>query len=305
MTTFREVEAFVAVIEMGSFREAARKLNTSQSAVSRLIRDFESGFDQPLFNRGKRSSLVTNTGLEVLRVAREILSQRNLLNEQFADTSLMAPELHIGVTELAAMTWLPECIKRLKNKYPKMQLAIETGSSAHLYAQIKAGHLDIAVISDVIRSKDMLRVQAGRENMGWFCHSDYAISHSPTLAELTTTTLLLQSFSTSTGRVLSAWLSENSLGSKDIIQSDSVASLIGLAKAGVGIACLPKIITQELVAKGVLREVRFPADTVDLSYMALMKIDEGSSFLRDALSIIREVNTASSSQGTPEGAGEN
>mgnify|MGYP001078988456 CR=1 FL=1 len=37
MTTFRELEALVAVVEMGSFKGAARSLNTSQSAVSRLI----------------------------------------------------------------------------------------------------------------------------------------------------------------------------------------------------------------------------------------------------------------------------
>lgn len=299
MTTFREVEAFVAVIDMGSFREAAQKLNTSQSAVSRLIRDFESGFDQPLFERGKRSSLVTNTGLEVLQHAREILSQRDLLNKRFADTSLMAPELHIGVTELAAMTWLPECILRLRSKYPKMQLEVETGSSAHLYSQIRSGHLDIAVVSEVLRSQNMIRMQAGREKLGWFCHPDYPISSSPTLAELTKTTLLMQSFSTSTGGVLSAWLSENSLGSKDIIQSDSLLSLLGLAKAGAGVACLPKIITLEHVAKGEIREVSLPADTVDISYVALMRIDEASSFQRDVLSFIRDASISGSSEVMP------
>ncbi|MRT24952.1 LysR family transcriptional regulator [Enterobacteriaceae bacterium RIT697] len=287
MTTFRELEAFVAVVDMGSFKGAAKTLNTSQSAISRLIREFEDGFEQPLFDRGKRSSQVTMTGLEVLHMAREILRQRNRLTERFGEAGLIAPTLRLGVTELAVMTWLPACIVRLKSQFPKMHLEIETGTSAELHAQLHAGKLDVAMICDIVRSQDMIRVQAGTVNTGWYCNPSLNISDAPTVKDIEENTLLLQPATTSTGSIIASWMSEHGVRPKDIILTDNLTALREMASCGVGIACLPELLTDEMLRKSKLRRINLPVDNIKIGYVFIVKIEEVTNFHRSVIEILK------------------
>ena len=99
VTTFRQLEALVAVVDMGSFEGAARALSTSQSAASRLVKELEGEFRTALYNRERRSARLTVEGQEVLRLARTILRERGKLIERFASRELVSPLLRMGVTE--------------------------------------------------------------------------------------------------------------------------------------------------------------------------------------------------------------
>ena len=56
--TFRQLEALVAIADMGSFEAAGRKLGSVQSGVSRHVRELESQFPRPLFDRVSRSARI-------------------------------------------------------------------------------------------------------------------------------------------------------------------------------------------------------------------------------------------------------
>ena len=49
--TYRQIEAFKAVMEAGRVTDAAQKLNLSQPAVSKLLASFESAIGMRLFSR--------------------------------------------------------------------------------------------------------------------------------------------------------------------------------------------------------------------------------------------------------------
>jgi len=59
---FRAVQAFAKVVEFGSFARAAERLDTSTSAVSRLVADLESHLDARLINRTTRRLSLTEAG---------------------------------------------------------------------------------------------------------------------------------------------------------------------------------------------------------------------------------------------------
>ncbi|WP_053115635.1 LysR family transcriptional regulator [Winslowiella iniecta] len=288
MTTFRELEAFVAVVDMGSFKGAARALNTSQSAISRLIRELEAGFDLPLFDREKRSSQITMTGVEVLHIAREILRERNRLAERFVDKSLVAPLLRLGVNQLASLSWLPHCVRQLKKKYPDMQLEIESGTSAELYSQIRSGKLDIVVVNEAIRSQDMVRIPAGEVEIGWYCKPERALAESTSLRNLEQNTLLLQPLAGCAGSVIGAWLSARSIKIRDAIQCNSWSSLITMANQGTGVASVPTVLAQASLRRGELKPCYIDSAPVKLNYVVLVKIDEISPFHRAVIATIKK-----------------
>src|SRR5688500_9459445 len=69
----RQIEAFVAVAEMGSFTAAGERVNLTQSTISQQIKALEEELGEALFVRGGRSVRLTDAGEELLPRARLVL----------------------------------------------------------------------------------------------------------------------------------------------------------------------------------------------------------------------------------------
>ena len=69
--TLKQVRAFLAVAQVGSFTGAANRLHLTQSAVSVLISELELVFGLRLFDRTTRLVQLTDAGREFQPVARE------------------------------------------------------------------------------------------------------------------------------------------------------------------------------------------------------------------------------------------
>ncbi|SOZ19507.1 LysR family transcriptional regulator [Cupriavidus taiwanensis] len=288
MTTFRELEAFVAVADTGSFERAARSLATSQSNVSRLISDFEGTFQRPLLNREQRSARLTLEGQEVLRIARDVLRQRANLTERFGDPDLVTTTLRLGVTELAALTWLGRFLAQLRERYARIRVELEVGNSTTLHTSMRDGRLDIAIVADVIRSIDMARLPVGSVKFGWYCASTSGLSDELTLSEFEHQTLLIQGSASGAGSLLSQWLVDKGIRAANIINSDSLAALAGICAAGLGLASLPRAVALDPVERGVLREVNLSIGAPEMKFIALVRIDAISAFHRAVAQLASE-----------------
>ncbi|MDT7255378.1 LysR family transcriptional regulator [Citrobacter freundii] len=59
---FKQLQAFLAVIDTGSFTAAARKLNVTQSSISQQVANLELGLNTALVNRSQRPIQMTIAG---------------------------------------------------------------------------------------------------------------------------------------------------------------------------------------------------------------------------------------------------
>src|SRR5438034_9513 len=118
--TFKQLEAIYWVARLGGFAQAATKLHTTQSAISKRVQELESLFDTPLFDRTLRTARLTDKGEEMFAVAQRLLGQRDTAVEQFLRPEVIERRLRLGVTELTAMTWLPRLVQRIESFYPKV-----------------------------------------------------------------------------------------------------------------------------------------------------------------------------------------
>lgn len=288
MTTFRELEAFVAAVDLGTFKAAARALNTTQSAVTRLIQDLEGQFALPLFSREQRAAKLTVAGQEALRVARLVLRQRATLEDQFCRAELVSPSLRMGVTELAAMTWLPNFVTRLRQRYPQVQLEVEVAQSPELHDKVRNGRLGVAVVVDVIRTIEMTRTPVGPARLGWFSAPGLLGPEALSMAVLERQPLLIQGLSTGAGRHLSAWFKARGIEPVNVIQTDSLTALAGMAAAGLGLANLPTAVAADALRRGRLVALSLPEDLPDAQYVAIARLDSASAFHRSVIAIARE-----------------
>jgi len=287
--TFPQLEALVAIADMGSFEAAGRKLGSVQSGVSRHVRELEAHFPRPLFDRGLRSARLTVDGLEVLSQARTILRQRDVLLSQYASEKILRRSLRLGVTELAALTWLPAFIEALRSAYPLVKVELEVGGvAADLYEKLRLAQLDLAIVPDTPRWADMLRFPLANVRNGWFCSPTFSLKRRRlAVSELGQLTLLSQAGDSAAGHVMSKWLEHHGVQPRSILTCNNFAALGGMASAGLGIACLPNAISDELVTLGMLREVHVGPVMPPVRYVAVARQDALTPFHRKVIALAR------------------
>jgi DNA-binding transcriptional LysR family regulator len=74
----RQVLAFVAIVDTGSFTLAAKRLNLTQSAISHSLRSLEDSLNTRLLDRRGKSHSLTASGEIFLNHCRNVLRELDL-----------------------------------------------------------------------------------------------------------------------------------------------------------------------------------------------------------------------------------
>src|SRR5574337_630882 len=125
MDKFREMQAFAAVADQGSFVAAAQVLGTSKAAVSRLVADLEARLGVRLMQRTTRRLTLTTEGHLFLERCRDALAQiEDAENELQLATTLPRGLLRVNVPVTFGNLHLAPLWGEFPARYPQMELDI-------------------------------------------------------------------------------------------------------------------------------------------------------------------------------------
>jgi DNA-binding transcriptional LysR family regulator len=142
----RELRAFIAVADEGSFSAAARKLHVSQSALSQTIRSLERQLGVRLLERHSAGVTVTDAGGLLMREARALLAQHDRVLAAVAGQAAAGPAiLRVGVPLELPGSVLPQGLADMGAAFPQTRAEISHDSSAAQLAALEAGDLDLAL----------------------------------------------------------------------------------------------------------------------------------------------------------------
>ncbi len=132
--------------------EVANTLYTSQSGVSKHIKDLEDELGIELFVRkGKRLLGLTDPGKEMVKIVeRMLLDAHNIKNlaEQYSQQD--SGQLTIATTHTQARYALPKVVTTFKKLYPKVHLKLHQGSPAEIAQMLLDGEADIGVATETL-----------------------------------------------------------------------------------------------------------------------------------------------------------
>lgn len=142
-----ELKSFQAIIEEGNFTKAAKKLNYTQSSITKHIKKLEDEFGLKLFAEGKNNQL-TPEGELLKKEARSLIIhwesvQRNLLNS----SENIQTVIKIGFVQPYDKILLPDILEVFKKKYKKARVQIIVGSTSELAEALKQNKIDFALCS--------------------------------------------------------------------------------------------------------------------------------------------------------------
>ena len=127
--------------------EAANALFTSQSGVSKHIKDLEDELGVELFvRRGKRLIGLTEPGKELVEIVeRMLIDAKNIkrLADQFANRD--EGRLTIATTHTQARYALPAVVTRFKKEFPKVHLVLHQGNPEEIVSLLMSGEADVGI----------------------------------------------------------------------------------------------------------------------------------------------------------------
>lgn len=145
----RQLRAFVAIAESGTFTAGALRVHITQAAISMQIRQLETEVGARVFVRAPRNVILTEAGEHLLQRARLILREHDSALEEIA--ALAGAErgrLRIGSASAMVLTdQLPKILKEIRKQHPGAEISVMSGTSEALVEQILGGELDIAFVS--------------------------------------------------------------------------------------------------------------------------------------------------------------
>jgi len=252
--TFKQLDALYWTVQLKGFQAAADRLYTSQSAISKRIKDLERLFDTRIFERSGHSVRLTEPGKELFSLAEHLLTERDHLLQAFADHTPQPRRFRLGCTESIAMTWLPDLLVALGRAFPQLTIEPEVDIAVRVVQQLAAGEIDLAIVPEMVVDASQSRTRLGVMQYAWVCRPGLIAQGPPiTLQQLARHTLLMQRYEQSPSvRTCIRWLRSCDVTLGKIIHCTNLHGLIGMTRVGLGVGYLPVACVQTQLKSGEL-----------------------------------------------------
>jgi len=145
-----QLRTFLAVVETGNINRAADRLNLTQSAVSKSLRELEADLEAALLVRNVQGMTLTEAGAAIADRARLINAEVARARQDIAAIrGRLTGELRIGVSPVAATAGLAKAILEFRKRNPDVQISIREERPSKLLALMRDGTLDFALSSEM------------------------------------------------------------------------------------------------------------------------------------------------------------
>ena len=244
-----QLEYFLETARQRNFTRAAARLHLAQAALSEQIRKLEAELGTPLFHRGRRESILTPAG-ETLRVHAEgLLERAEAARRAVQDVAgLRGGRLSVGAIPSASACLLPGAIAEFRGKHPLVELALFEGTSEAVAQWVENGRVELGIVQLPTAGGPFEEHLLLTESFLALVHSGHpaARQRSVSLAKLAGESFVLYK-----GRARDTALTAcRAAGFEPRIacESSELETIRSLVGAGLGIALLPQLATQQTSA---------------------------------------------------------
>ena len=250
-----ELALFVAVVEAGSFRQAADNLGIDNSVVSRGVKRLEQKLATQLLNRTTRRVTLTDEGDWFYRRAANLLDEMAAAeNQLIARRQQPQGILRVDAATPFILHQLVPLIGEFRRRYPAIELQLESSDG---FINLLERRVDVAIRIGELADSSLRALPLGSSRLRILASPDYlARCGTPVLpADLAQHQLL--GFSTSDNLNLWPLMGEHGdrLAIAPQLKASSGETLRQLALAGEGLVCLSDFMTAADRASGALVEV--------------------------------------------------
>ncbi len=142
----KQLRLLVTVGKNGNIQAAARELNVSQPAATKMIQDLELDFEVQLFDRTNRGVIPTVYGEALIRHGKLIFAQVSNAAQELDDlTEGTSGRVVVGTLLAGSSHLLPKAIEKVLEQRPNVTIKVIEGTNEVLMPRLRSGEIDLIV----------------------------------------------------------------------------------------------------------------------------------------------------------------
>jgi len=166
----RDLKYLIAVAETEHFGQAASRCYVSQPTLSGQIKKLEQELGVTLFERTNRSVSITPIGAEIVRHAKLIIEQADVIKQLAqAQRDPLAGALRVGAIPTVSPYLIPLILLPLKRKYPQMRLVLSEEITDMLTQRLLGHQIDVAILATDVTEPELDTMPLFEEPF-WLAH---------------------------------------------------------------------------------------------------------------------------------------
>ena len=255
---------FYEVARCGNISRAAKELYISQPAISKAIGKLEESLGTRLFLRNSRGVQLTPEGnvlFQHVAAAFDSLSRGEKELKRIHDFHI--GQLKIGVSNTLCKYVLLPYLKSFVEKYPHVNITIESQSTAHTLEMLEARKIDIGLVAEPRAKRGLNFTPVMKIHDGFVCTPAYmenlTLREGPAPDIFKTGNIMLLDRSNMSRKHLDTYLSDRDIEVNQLLEVTDMALLIEFARIGLGIACVILDFVSDDLKNGTLMEVPLDA----------------------------------------------
>lgn len=249
MDRFSSLTVFRRVIECGSFSAAARDLNYSNAAVSKMVKDLEAELGAQLIVRTTRSLHLTEIGKTYFDQVSDLLDGLAAADEQVrAETGVPRGRLRVAAPMSFGLVTVTHMLPRFAVRYPDIQIDLVMNDR---FVDLIDEGFDIAIRGGRLADSS-LKARKLLDIRRILCAApDYVSRHSPpdTPEDLAHHACLVYSGAQSPDTWhLQNGADEVAIPVRSVFRANSSLAVREAAESGLGIALVPDLYVRDALA---------------------------------------------------------
>lgn len=287
--TLKEIEAFYWVAVLGNFSVAASRLHITQSSLSKRVAELEESIGTPLFDRTTKKVQLTDSGRRLMPVARQMLDLVESLHLEVRQSSKLTGECRFGISELVALTWLPDFVQKVRGMHPGLMLRPYVDLALNLEKRVSRGELDFAVAAGPAEGESLDSEHISAVEFAWTAAPGrIAPGTVLTPEELSKYPLITMTEGSGLTRAFDRWASGLHVHVQRTVACNSLMGIVGLTLADAGLSFLPTRFIQPWLDRGALVALPSVPHVPALSYAFVSRKDDMRTVVKELKTVVRQ-----------------
>jgi DNA-binding transcriptional LysR family regulator len=252
----RQIKAFVAIAETGTFTAGAVRVHVTQAAISMQIRQLETETGAKLFIRAPRRVILTEAGEKLLERAYVILREHDAALEELAAlTGAHRGRLRIGsASAMVSADPLPQILRELRKSHSGVETSVASGTSESLVRQVLAGELDAAFVSLPVEARGVQTEILSEDSLVAIASPRHTLAKQKVVSAyaLAGEKLILGERGGNTRRLIDQFFAHAGVTLKVTMELSRLAAIKRMVEEEMGVGIVPLQSVREEVARGTL-----------------------------------------------------
>ncbi len=255
-----ELQAFLAVVEEGSFSRAAQRLHRTQPAVSQTIRKLENDLGEALFDRSSRHGHLTDAGVVLREYAEKLLNLRGEVRAALAELrSAERGKLTLAANEFTSLYLLP-LLHEFRRACPMVRVSVTRSLASRVPEAVLNHSVELGMLSFEPEDPALRSVVVATDQLAFVVHPRHPLAGAGRagIRELGAQSFVAHHVpSPHRAKVLAAFKRHKTPLNMDV-ELPTLEAIRKFVAMGNGVALVPAVCVQGELARGELVRVPVP-----------------------------------------------